>query len=306
MRENSAIPIIVIGMNRSGTRWLTALLTCHRDIAGVRVINEENPGALALETNMFSIFPQMYGNISILNKYIAMVEQWATTQYFKSMELEKRDLYELNPRPENCYTLFTDAMNLYAEREGSPYWVQKTTPRCYRDVVNHIPKAKFIAIKRDIITNLRSKLKREVIDLKKRKFNIFDLMRLTFLYISDEWVIRKMEKNSRIDSFSVCYEDLAKDNEKELKRICDYLSIPFDASILEISLYRNTRFTGKDKKEEFFSRADKFMVKLFRFLFRMFPGQFMWLLRDKFGKKGNSDYINDTFRYIKQQYGIYE
>jgi len=304
LNDNHITPIIVVGMNRSGTRWLTTLLCCHPDVAGIRDTFRENVGDLALETNMFSIFPKMYGDISKLNKYIAMVEQWQTTQFFRLLQVNRNELYSLDPKPENCFVLFKTAMDIHARKAGKKYWVQKTTPKCSKNVLKSIPEAKYITIQRDILTNLRSKLKRLKSESHNNRITSKEIARLVFLYSSDSWMIRKLQKDQKVSSHVVMYEDLASDTTLQLHKICDFLEVRFSDSLLGEQLYRNTRFNNMPEKEQFFSRSTQFKIRFFQFLFSLIPGRLQWYIRNKFGGLGESDFINATFRQIKDEFHL--
>lgn len=288
-------PVIVVGMNRSGTRWFSTLLCKHPALSGIRAITTKNPGALAQETNMFSIFPRMYGDITDLEKYVALVEQWSTTLFFSFMQVEKEELYDLRPRPRSCYSLFAIAMGIHAEKVNTQFWVQKTTPSSYTQIVKHLPDAKYIAIKRCIVPNIKSKLKHQNSNTGNKRYN---LAKLVFLYVSDAWTIKNLLKDKRISSLEVNYEDLVSDNTKELAKVCDFLGLEYSSSMLKGEVLRNTRFLSTVEKKEYLSRRDIFRIKILEIMFRVIPGKIISKTRRKYASSGNSKFINATFRAL--------
>ena len=62
-------PVIVIGMTRSGTKWLSNILCNHSEMIGVQ--SEQHGGII--ETNMFHIMPRKF-NLSFADDYIAFIE----------------------------------------------------------------------------------------------------------------------------------------------------------------------------------------------------------------------------------------
>ena len=113
-------PVLVIGMDRSGTKWLSNILCNHYDIIGIQY--EKAYGIL--ETNMFGIMQKRFGDISALENYIGFIELWAQTNFFRISGIEKSFFYNLNYKP-SVLELFEILMNELAKRQKKEFWLQK-------------------------------------------------------------------------------------------------------------------------------------------------------------------------------------
>lgn len=144
-------PIIVVGMNRSGTKWLSNIISRHPDVIAVQ--SRRNNGIL--ETNMFGALPDKF-DLSRPDEYIGLVELWAATHFFRLTGLDKELFYRLSPRPGNGLQLFEILMNEYARRAHKGHWLQKTTPKLADKVLEHFPQARVVVIRRGLMDTMRS------------------------------------------------------------------------------------------------------------------------------------------------------
>ena len=87
-------PIIVVGMNRSGTKWVSNILCNHEDVIGVQ--SERHFGIL--ETNMFGTMQDKF-DLSSPEDYVGFLEMWSKTEFFRRTDIDKQMFYELAPRP---------------------------------------------------------------------------------------------------------------------------------------------------------------------------------------------------------------
>ena len=102
-------PIIVVGMNRSGTKWLSNIIARHRDVIAVQSPRTNG----IVETNMFGPLPDKF-DLSSPDEYIGLVELWAATHFFRCTGVDKELFYGLRPRPTSGLQLFDVLMSAYA------------------------------------------------------------------------------------------------------------------------------------------------------------------------------------------------
>ncbi len=115
---------------------------------------------------------------------------------------------------------------LYAEREGKPRWGDKTPNYIKRmkQIERWIPEAHFIHMIRDGRDAALSRFKRLLKEPPPMET------------VAERWV-RKIE-GARTDSgdlshyIEVQYEELVRDTESQLRRVCEFLELPWDRSIL--------------------------------------------------------------------------
>ena len=82
--------IFVLGKNRSGTKWLSNIILNNKEIAGI----QSNYHRGILETNLFNVFNRKFGNLKRRDDYIAFVEVFTATDFFKLTGLSKELLYK--------------------------------------------------------------------------------------------------------------------------------------------------------------------------------------------------------------------
>ncbi len=207
------VPFIV-GVTRSGTTLLRLMLDAHPDLA------------IPPETHFV---PQL---IKTANKRGASCEeahgvvtghrQWGDFG-LDSGELLRRycalDRIEAEPVVRTFF-------ELYAEREGKPRWGDKTPNyiKRMRQIQRTIPEARFVHMIRDGRDAALSRFKR----LLKEPPPIET--------VAERWV-KKIE-GARADGeqlgqyLEVQYESLVRDTEPELRRVCEFLELPWDPAIL--------------------------------------------------------------------------
>ena len=74
----AATPLFVVGLNRSGTKWLSNTLCQHAEVAGV--LHERFTGIL--ETNMLDTIPRVFPDLREGDDYAAVIELWSATEFF--------------------------------------------------------------------------------------------------------------------------------------------------------------------------------------------------------------------------------
>jgi hypothetical protein len=207
------VPFIV-GVTRSGTTLMRLMLDAHPDLA------------IPPETHFV---PQL---IKTANKRGAGCEeahgvvtghrQWGDFG-LDSGELLRRYCALDRIEAESVVRTFFE---LYAEREGKPRWGDKTPNYIKRmkQIQRTIPEARFVHMIRDGRDAALSRFKR----LLKEPPPIET--------VAERWV-KKIE-GARVDGeqlggyLEVQYENLVRDTEPELRRVCDFLELPWDPAVL--------------------------------------------------------------------------
>jgi hypothetical protein len=217
-------PIIIVGINRSGTHWVANILSNNPHVATVQY----ERGGGAFETNMFTNFPKSFGDLKYPDNYVGLIELWAETDFFKCAGIDKGFFYNLENRPTDYFVLFRMLMEKYAADQNKKYWLQKVNPYDGVKCIAHYPDANFIVIKRNVVDVIKSSVKGAATKygIKKKQ-----LVKRVFLYVFQEKILQSI-KNGYI---YIEYEDLKANTEKEVKRICEALSLSFAPPFFEIS-----------------------------------------------------------------------
>lgn len=268
-------PIFVVGAQRSGTSWLSQQLALHPEIAAVLTEDKNSynlpPGIY--ESYFFSHLYNRYGDISHKPSFIEFLEVFSATDYFKLTGADKKYLYSMWPTTyENIYR---SVMDQFAEEKNSAYWIDKTpqhTP--FIDQIScFYPDALFIGIKRNVEDVVASYLKKfsGSIDTGKNNHTIYSIIRKKVY----EWAYY----NKVIDNFQkrsgrllkINYDDMDKDLETEMRKICDFININFDAKMLKTAYRPNTSFDGNNDKSTILSPHEKRIIGYYRKMFEIIP-----------------------------------
>ena len=291
--------IIVIGMNRSGTKWLSNILCNHSDVIGIQY--EKAYGIL--ETNMFGVMQKKFGDISTIERYIGFIELWAQTNFFKISGIEKSFFYKLNYKP-SILELFEILMNEFAKRNNKKFWLQKTSPIIALKVLRNFSKGYLIIIERNILDTIKSQMKLTEFSTGKRS----SIFKEVFYYIYQAKIIKKISKKYKI--FKVNYESLKKQPVHEIKNTCKYLNIPFENTMLNISYQKNTSFISLQNRKLFFSKKEIRKIMIYSHLLKTFPlflyEAFLKVKQSLIPKREEIDFIQGTFSMIQDKYQMFQ
>ncbi len=295
-------PIIIVGMNRSGTKWLSNILCNHPEIYGVQTELDDG----IVETNLFGIIQNKF-DITQPDDYVGFIELWSASNFFKQTKLNKEIFYQLSPRPTDFFDIFKFVMETCAIRENKKYWLQKTSPILAENVLEYFNNAHVLLIKREPIHTIKSTLK-IFIERRNGKKSLYLFLRQIYIYILDEKRIHNIEKQKK--AILISYENLKKNSENEIKKICDKIGLQFEKDMLNITYKKNTSFKNKDDRNQIFTKTDEKIIRVLTTLLRMIPFPLMKFMKDLGYKKhlltkgDKSPLVPGTFSNIKVKYNI--
>lgn len=223
--ELKARPLFIIGYERSGTTLLMAMLGCHPRIAIPEV------GWL---------FPRIYpwrytyGDLSVDGNLRIMAGEmlFGLNQPLWGMSLNPRTALDeiISMAPERSFAGIYAAMHLrYAAEFGNkPRWGQKTPNNLYfvPQILDNFPNAQFIFITRDgrdaCAVSMDSAFGAGNIYMAAHTWNLANIFVKPFRreYDSSIWM-------------DVKYEELVREPEKVLKKVCDFLFEAYSPQMLE-------------------------------------------------------------------------
>ncbi|MCK4320983.1 sulfotransferase [candidate division WOR-3 bacterium] len=296
-----ALPIFVIGKNRSGTKWLSNVIANHKDIA---CIQHELFGGI-LETNLITRMPRIFGDLSYDGNFIGFVECFSQISFFKLTGLNKDILY--SKRPKNYSDFFRFLMDTYSEKEGKSFWVQKADTFALLELYNNFPDARFILIIRNIYGNISSSIGLKKLEIGKHyRANIPREMIKYFV------AYKRINKFSRKDrTLLVRFEDLKDKRKDVVSKIGNFLNIPYDKNMLNDKFKKNTSFKMGVKREETLNKKGRWLIKILIPFFKIIPG-FIYeliykikfaILGYNFTKKENPTFTPGAFTLLKHELG---
>jgi hypothetical protein len=290
-----ARPILIIGMNRSGTKWVSNLLCNHPDVAGVQSEREKG----ILETNVFGSMQSKF-DLTSPEDYVGFIELWSTTQFFQVTKADKEMFFELKPRPRSFYRLFEILMEDYAARRGAKFWLQKASPTKAFDLVEHFHDARCVVVRRGMMDTLRSTLQLHMNRGMKRK-----LGGSVYAYVVQDKILSRLTRDSRV--IRLTHEDLRRDTPRQLQDLCGRLGLEYDPEMLRIPYKRNTSFKQGADREKIITPAQKVLIRVSSSLLRLVP---LGLLRSALSFRAlyreprPTSLVLGTFRGIRDKYGI--
>lgn len=260
----SKTPIVVVGMNRSGTKWLTNVLCNHSCIAGVQ--SERHNGIL--ETNMLQVMDRKFDFRSDQD-FAAGIELWTRSDFFRNSGVDQRVLFR-EPRPKTTLDTFVRVMEQAADQSGKPFWIQKTSPEIAINILPRLPNARVIVIQREFMDTIKSALQLAHIDGQRP--SVFDAV-YTFVTQSKE----SQRLIRRPDVMNIRFDELRSAPEATAQSVCKFLGVAYEPEMLEPRFTKNTSFPA-DKLHpavEFVQRREG-RIRALRWLLNLLP---LWAIR---------------------------
>lgn len=282
-------PIIVVGMNRSGTKWLSNMLCNHEAISGI--LSEDHFGIL--ETNMLSSLAQRFPSLTEEDTYLALISCWAPSDFFQITGLTPEFCYQLSPRPETCPQLLAATMKEVARRAGSKYWLQKVSPHFAGNIFELYPRARVIIIQRDLVPTIKSHM-----TLMEEPIHRKSLLRNVMSYVVQENVSKRLRQDARVTF--VRFEDMKENPTATLKQLCDFLGLSFREDLVLTPFQKNTSFKGFNQRKQVFSRGNEKMLRFMATLVRALPHSLLARIYARYKQGKIVMMMPGTYRRITQ------
>ncbi|MGD2096185.1 MAG: sulfotransferase, partial [Desulfobacterales bacterium] len=200
-------PVFIVGMPRSGTTLIQGILSNTGKYFPMPETHFFSRVAYALPENGLSDKDRKRIRRKLIRKSRIKIDEKALFNLTSQKEVFEYVLGLFNP----------DKKNTFLEK----------TPRhvfFYSKILRYYPKAKFICMVREPKNIVSSRLRR---NLKQKK----SVIRLSLLYNKIAAAILDIKGKDNV--MLVRYEDLTDENEFSLKKICKFLTIPYDGQFLK-------------------------------------------------------------------------
>lgn len=292
-------PILVFGMERSGTKWLCNILSNAPEIA---CVTGEHFGGI-VETNMFRTIGQKF-DLRSLDDYAAFIELWTRTDFFLNTGLDRdgfSDLLRRSGWPADPIDVFDLAMTAVANQTGRRFWLQKAGPQDGMILSQRFPRAKLLVITRDRRPTVRSTLA-----LARTRGAPLSHFEAVYGHVVQTKMLRELERHHEV--CWVRYEDLMKEPASEMARVCEHLGIPYSPDLLDVRFEKNSSFDDVDATRteaplhgivETLYAAVSYGIPL-----ALARGRSM-IARAVKGRAGRSDaFVHDSFASSKSKLGL--
>ncbi|HZJ09901.1 MAG TPA: sulfotransferase, partial [Trueperaceae bacterium] len=245
--------ILVLGRNRSGTKWLSNQVANHPAVAAITA-----PRIGVLEANLFSHFPRMFGDLSVDDHYYAFLAAFMRSSYFHGSGLPESVLYDR--RHTDYLAFFGHFMDRLAAARAAESWLQKGSSLLLPRLHGAFPEARFLIMRRtNVLENVRSSV---ALRLASRPVRVGPVLlgRELASYYLHRGVEQAYVGHPNVQL--VTYESLRADKEQVLRAVCEFLQLDFDPAVLVDTFPANTSYK-KVRRETVLSVAD---VRAFRVL----------------------------------------
>lgn len=151
-----AVPIFVLGLQRSGTTWIANLLAGSGAVAAVTA--PEHHGVH--ESVFFSHFATAFGPFEDADARRAFEDAFATSDYYLLSGLPRTVLADAVAQAHDYAGVFATVMDALAAREGCSHWLEKSPHHTLLadDLAARFPEARFVCVARSSETLIASRL----------------------------------------------------------------------------------------------------------------------------------------------------
>ena len=225
MSKATEKPIFIVGCPRSGTTILAAILNAHPEIA------------TATETHFFNYISKQkkYNWKNFTEKYFEMLlDESRIVDFFTLTKISKEDLrarfraLKLSSDSEqNKKEVFSLLIEALVEKKGKKLFCEKTPQHLQNveEIIKLYPQAKIINLIRDGRDAVNSLVK-----MPWRPDGLLNNSRFWQTYIKiGQNLEAKLDKQSFV---TVKYEDLLREPQEIIKKLCDFIGVEFIDSMI--------------------------------------------------------------------------
>lgn len=258
-------PVFVLGVQRSGTTWLANILAQHS--RAVAVQSADHYGIH--ESIFFSHFARAYGDLNNEADFRRFAADFTSSDYYVLSGLEPEWLSEIRPR--SYPAAFRAMMDEFARRAGADLWVEKSPAHTLlaEQLAADFPDARFVAVLRETRAIVASQLWLPGRRPPAYPARLRRLIGLSLHCAQQRWLRRFCKRNDAC--FLTTYERLARDTEGETRRICAFLGIDYEATMLELPWRRNTSFGAAERRRRALQLPDRLVVAVANAALHLLP-----------------------------------
>lgn len=256
-------PVFVLGVQRSGTTWVANILAQHSRITAVQA--EDHFGIH--ESIFFSHFALAYGDLDKEDNFQHFATDFTTSDYYLLSGLKSDWLTRARPR--SYPDAFRSLMDEVARRRGVDLWVEKSPAHTAlaEYLATTFPDARFVCVVRRAPGAIASQLWLDG-HPPPHPARIRVLMRACLLRAQQRLLAQFCRSHGRC--FLTKYENFAADSQGECRRMCDFLGIDYEPTMLELPWKRNTSF-GSANRHRALSVPDRIIVATLNAVLALLP-----------------------------------
>lgn len=288
-KENNP-PVLVVGLNRSGTKWLSNLISAHPEVYSVQ--HSDHFGIL--ESNVFNDFSRMFPDLNSIETRVAFEMLWSKTDFVNITNINLPDLLSEH-RPENVFEAFKLLMNCAAETHNCTTWLQKCSPVQMAAHGEHFRNARRIFIKRRFDDVLVS-----AIENSKSAGRKTGEWRLVLNFCLQNQVLQNISRQPK--TISVLYEDLKSDPDKVIAEVFEFLGLELDSLRQNEVFSPNTSFAGSKRRPRL-KLSSRALKNIFAFLLRLMPKGIPFRIWNYLRGNASPTILRGSFRVTHERAG---
>ena len=290
MTENDTAPsILVIGLNRSGTKWLSNLIAEHREVYAVQ--HADHFGIL--ESNVFNDFARMFPNLESVESQIAFASMWKESDFVQITGVDLVDIL-MTHRLRNVFEAFKLLMSAATAQNNAKCWLQKCSPVQFAEVGKQFVESKKILIERNFNDVLVSAIENSKLSRGKSSE-----LRLALNYCLQNQVLGNIRRSH--DVFCVSYENLKADPRQTFANVMEFLGL--DPTMRqECQFIPNTSFS-EEKSRPSLKYSTWIFSKILRIAVVTMPAGLAFWLWKRFRRNAPS-IVRGTFRVTHEKSAV--
>jgi hypothetical protein len=251
---------------------------------------------------MFWYMPRTFGSLSNDENYFGFLVCFSQDNFFRLTGLKQSVLF--SERINDYSDFFRYIMDLYAQKEGKGYWLQKANSLHLDRLYREFPDAKFIIIQREIEDNIRS-----TIALRLKNDDRSEPVRGAIGEAFRYYMARKAEQRfqGKDNVMEVKFVEFKANKERVMQDVCAFIGIQYHAEMLRDTFEKNTSFRGGVSRDKILRKRDRLLIRLFFPICRVVPWRayyVSWAARKMFGNRSKEQrFTSKTFSLLRAEQG---
>jgi len=239
------ISIFIVGCERSGTTLMEKILDEHSQIA---ICPETHFWMDSIDKKINKILSQRKSNKIIISEIKTFVNEFKEfSDHWEEYNLKPSVFLDSNKidraRSESIYKMIIEGQ---ARKRGKPIFGEKTPGHVFSvdKIIEIYPNARIIQMIRNPRDTTISRLNKK----NEKSKSIFDKL-LNALFVNIEWnlstkLARRYQKLLEEKYLVISFEELLQNPREKIERICNFLDINFEESMLNVSTI-NSSFSNE-------------------------------------------------------------
>lgn len=245
---STATPIIVVGINRSGTKWLSNEIAAHPEVASVQAAVH---GGI-VESNLLTDFGRSF-DLRSAEGYERFLQFWQGTHFFHLADGDVDWFRRLSPRPANSIEAFRVLMDTLAARRNKRFWIQKVSPADAAATLAVLSDAEVVVIQRSAVDTVRSKIRLE----RRAGIKTSPLRGGMSQGVQMRQLQRILERD---DVFEVRFESLVEDKDRTIAVLFEKLGL--EPAHVSSRFQPNTSFRNAAERDATLGYGGEMIVRL--------------------------------------------